>query len=139
MMTGSGALKSLEDFPGNYLRVQLGGAIMPLTTTMSQTAIRHILLRHEQGAGHAAEGYVLRRSGWIVAIATSWLAQRTSSPRLPMLTWDSIPIIAITGHVSSTLDRAEPRFQEVDHCRDTRCRLPNTRSSSRNQKTSPRP
>ena len=65
-----------------------GGAIMPTYDAMARgTTVRHVLARHEQGAGHMAQGYA-RASGRVgVAIATSDRARRTSSRRSPTRGW----------------------------------------------------
>ena len=72
-MTGSGAiLRSLELLGVKDVFGLPGGAIIPFyDELMSSTAIRHILVRHEQGAGHAAEGYASSSNKVGVAIATS--------------------------------------------------------------------
>src|SRR5690606_22367254 len=72
-MTGSGAiLASLEKLGVTDVFGLPGGAIMPFyDELMASTAIRHILVRHEQGAGHAAEGYAAASGRVGVAIATS--------------------------------------------------------------------
>ena len=73
MLTGSGAvLRSLEHLGITDVFGLPGGAIMPFyDELMASTAIRHILVRHEQGAGHAAEGYASSTGKIGVAIATS--------------------------------------------------------------------
>ncbi len=115
VLTGSGALlKSLE-----YLGIKdvfglPGGAIMPFyDELMSQTAIRHILVRHEQGAGHAAEGYALASGQVGVCIATSGPGATNLVTAIADAYMDSIPMIAITGQVFSHLMGTDA-FQEVD-------------------------
>ena len=73
ILTGSGAiLRSLEKLGVNDVFGLPGGAIMPFyDELMASTAIRHILVRHEQGAGHAAEGYASSSGKLGVCIATS--------------------------------------------------------------------
>ena len=73
MLTGSGAiLRSLELLGVTDVFGLPGGAIMPFyDELMSADKIRHILVRHEQGAGHAAEGYAASSGRLGVAIATS--------------------------------------------------------------------
>ena len=73
LLTGSGAiLKTLEMLGIKDAFGLPGGAIMPFyDELMASTAVRHILVRHEQGAGHAAEGYAAASGGVGVAIATS--------------------------------------------------------------------
>ena len=89
ILTGSGAiLRSLEHLGIKDVFGLPGGAIIPFyDELMASTTIRHILVRHEQGAGHAAEGYSATGGQVGVAIATSGPAQRTLSPRSPMPTW----------------------------------------------------
>ena len=115
MMTGSGALlKSLEILGITDVFGLPGGAIMPFyDELMSQTAIRHILVRHEQGAGHAAEGYALAKGQVGVCIATSGPGATNLVTAIADAHMDSIPMIAITGQVFSTLMGTDA-FQEVD-------------------------
>lgn len=80
---------------------------------MTQTAIRHILVRHEQGAGHAAEGYALAKGTVGVCIATSGPGATNLVTAIADAHMDSIPMIAITGQVFSTLMGTDA-FQEVD-------------------------
>ncbi len=115
VLNGSAALlKSLE-----YLGVKdvfglPGGAIMPFyDELMAQSAIRHILVRHEQGAGHAAEGYALASGGVGVCIATSGPGATNLVTAIADAYMDSIPMIAITGQVFSHLMGTDA-FQEVD-------------------------
>ena len=115
ILTGSGAiLKSLEILGIKDVFGLPGGAIMPFyDELMSQTAIRHILVRHEQGAGHAAEGYALANGTVGVCIATSGPGATNLVTAIADAHMDSIPMIAITGQVFSTLMGTDA-FQEVD-------------------------
>ena len=115
ILTGSGAmLKSLEMLGIKHVFGLPGGAIMPFyDELMSQTAIRHFLVRHEQGAGHAAEGYALANGGVGVCIATSGPGATNLVTALADAHMDSIPLIAITGQVFSSLMGTDA-FQEVD-------------------------
>ena len=115
MMTGSGALlKSLEILGITDVFGLPGGAIMPFyDELMSQSTIRHILVRHEQGAGHAAEGYALAKGQVGVCIATSGPGATNLVTAIADAHMDSIPMIAITGQVFSTLMGTDA-FQEVD-------------------------
>ncbi|MFM6967359.1 MAG: acetolactate synthase large subunit [Microbacteriaceae bacterium] len=115
ILTGSGAiLKSLEILGIKDVFGLPGGAIMPFyDELMSQTAIRHILVRHEQGAGHAAEGYALAKGTVGVCIATSGPGATNLVTAIADAHMDSIPMIAITGQVFSTLMGTDA-FQEVD-------------------------
>lgn len=115
ILTGSGAiLKSLEILGIKDVFGLPGGAIMPFyDELMTQTAIRHILVRHEQGAGHAAEGYALAKGTVGVCIATSGPGATNLVTAIADAHMDSIPMIAITGQVFSTLMGTDA-FQEVD-------------------------
>jgi acetolactate synthase-1/2/3 large subunit len=115
LLTGSGAiLRSLE-----YLGIKdvfglPGGAILPFyDELMASTAIRHILVRHEQGAGHAAEGYASSSKQIGVAIATSGPGATNLVTAIADAYMDSVPLLAITGQVFSTLMGSDA-FQEVD-------------------------
>lgn len=115
ILTGSGAiLKSLEILGITDVFGLPGGAIMPFyDELMSQTSIRHILVRHEQGAGHAAEGYALAKGTVGVCIATSGPGATNLVTAIADAHMDSVPLIAITGQVFSTLMGTDA-FQEVD-------------------------
>ena len=91
-----------------------GGAIMPFyDELMASTSIRHILVRHEQGAGHAAEGYAAASGKVGVAIATSGPGATNLVTAIADAHMDSVPMIAITGQVFST-SMGTDAFQEVD-------------------------
>ncbi len=115
ILTGSGAiLKSLELLGVKDVFGLPGGAIIPFyDELMSSTAIRHILVRHEQGAGHAAEGYAAASGGVGVAIATSGPGATNLVTAIADAYMDSVPLLAITGQVFSTLMGTDA-FQEVD-------------------------
>ena len=78
-----------------------GGAILPAYDPIFDSSIRHILVRHEQGAGHAATGYaqVSGRAG--VCIATSGPGATNLVTPLADAAMDSVPLVAITGQVPS--------------------------------------
>jgi acetolactate synthase-1/2/3 large subunit len=80
---------------------------------MSSRCIRHILVRHEQGAGHAAEGYASSSGKVGVAIATSGPGATNLVTAIADAHMDSVPLIAITGQVFST-SMGTDAFQEVD-------------------------
>ena len=80
---------------------------------MSSQAIRHILVRHEQGAGHAAEGYASSSGRVGVAIATSGPGATNLVTAIADAHMDSVPLLAITGQVFST-SMGTDAFQEVD-------------------------
>jgi acetolactate synthase-1/2/3 large subunit len=115
ILTGSGAiLRTLEHLGVKDVFGLPGGAIIPFyDELMSSTAIRHILVRHEQGAGHAAEGYAAATNQVGVAIATSGPGATNLVTAIADAYMDSVPILAITGQVFSTLMGTDA-FQEVD-------------------------
>jgi acetolactate synthase-1/2/3 large subunit len=115
ILTGSGAiLRSLEHLGVTDVFGLPGGAIMPFyDELMSSTAIRHILVRHEQGAGHAAEGYASSTGKVGVAIATSGPGATNLVTAIADAHLDSVPLLAITGQVFST-SMGTDAFQEVD-------------------------
>jgi acetolactate synthase-1/2/3 large subunit len=91
-----------------------GGAILPVyDPLMDSTALRHILVRHEQGAGHAAEGYASASGRTGVAIATSGPGATNLVTAIADAYMDSVPIVCITGQVFSTLMGTDA-FQEAD-------------------------
>jgi acetolactate synthase-1/2/3 large subunit len=91
-----------------------GGAILPLYQTLPEyPALRHVLVRHEQNAGHAADGYA-RTSGKVgVAIATSGPGATNLVTPLATAMMDSVPIVAITGQVPRAAIGRDA-FQETD-------------------------
>ncbi len=115
MLTGSGAiLRSLEHLGVTDVFGLPGGAIMPFyDELMASTAIRHILVRHEQGAGHAAEGYAAASGRLGVCIATSGPGATNLVTAIADAHMDSVPMLAITGQVFST-SMGTDAFQEVD-------------------------
>src|SRR6186713_2389446 len=90
-----------------------GGAILPAYDAMLGYPIRHILTRHEQGATHMADGYARASGGVGVAIATSGPGATNMVTGLATAMLDSIPIVCITGQVSSKVLGSDA-FQEVD-------------------------
>jgi acetolactate synthase-1/2/3 large subunit len=115
MLTGSGAiLRTLEHLGIKDVFGLPGGAIMPFyDELMASTAVRHILVRHEQGAGHAAEGYASSSGQIGVAIATSGPGATNLVTAIADAHMDSVPLLAITGQVFST-SMGTDAFQEVD-------------------------
>ena len=90
-----------------------GGAILPVYDAMPAYPVRHILARHEQAAGHMADGYA-RVSGRVgVVTVTSGPAATNLVTALATAMMDSIPILAITGQVPTTL-LGNDAFQETD-------------------------
>ena len=91
-----------------------GGAILPVyDPLMDSTELRHILVRHEQGAGHAAEGYASASNKIGVAIATSGPGATNLVTAIADAYMDSVPIVCITGQVFSNLMGTDA-FQEAD-------------------------
>jgi acetolactate synthase-1/2/3 large subunit len=113
-LTGAQALiKSLEMEEVEVMFGLPGGAILPVYDPIIDSPIRHILVRHEQGAGHMAEGYahVTGRPG--VAMVTSGPAATNIVTPLCDAYMDSIPMVCITGQVPSTAIGSDA-FQECD-------------------------
>jgi acetolactate synthase-1/2/3 large subunit len=90
-----------------------GGAIMPAYDALPRFPIRHVLVRHEQGAAHMAEGYARASGGVGVAIATSGPGATNLVTGIANAMLDSIPIVCITGQVPSHLLGTDA-FQETD-------------------------
>ena len=91
-----------------------GGAIMPAYDALPQyPGLRHILVRHEQGAAHMADGFARASGGVGVAVATSGPGATNLVTGIANAMMDSIPIVCITGQVASTLIGSDA-FQEVD-------------------------
>jgi acetolactate synthase-1/2/3 large subunit len=90
-----------------------GGAILPVYDALRKFPIHHVLVRHEQGAAHMADGYA-RASGRVgVAVATSGPGATNLVTGIATAMLDSIPIVCITGQVSSKLLGTDA-FQEID-------------------------
>ncbi len=90
-----------------------GGAILPTYDALSRSKIHHVLVRHEQGATHMADGYA-RASGKVgVAIATSGPGATNMVTGIATAMMDSSPIVCITGQVGSSVIGTDA-FQEVD-------------------------
>ena len=115
LMTGAEAVVRSLDLLGVTDVFGLpGGAIMPVyDPLMDDEAVRHILVRHEQGAGHAAEGYASATGRTGVAIATSGPGATNLVTAIADAYMDSVPIVCITGQVFSTLMGTDA-FQEAD-------------------------
>ncbi|WBU39283.1 acetolactate synthase large subunit [Homoserinibacter sp. YIM 151385] len=115
ILTGSGQiLATLEKLGVTDVFGLPGGAIMPFyDELMASEAVRHILVRHEQGAGHAAEGYAAASGRVGVAIATSGPGATNLVTAIADAHMDSVPMIALTGQVFSTVMGTDA-FQEVD-------------------------
>jgi acetolactate synthase-1/2/3 large subunit len=91
-----------------------GGAVLPLYDALySATGLRHILVRHEQGAGHAAQGYAAATGKVGVCMATSGPGATNLVTPLTDANMDSVPMVAITGNVPSAAMGSDA-FQEAD-------------------------
>jgi acetolactate synthase-1/2/3 large subunit len=113
MNGGQALIKSLEMEGVEVVFGLPGGAILPVYDPIIDSPIRHILVRHEQGAGHMAEGYahVTGRPG--VAMVTSGPGATNIVTPLADAMMDSIPIVVITGQVPSAAIGTDA-FQECD-------------------------
>ena len=113
-MTGATALvKSLEAAGVDVMFGLPGGAILPAYDPIFDSTIRHILVRHEQGAGHAATGYAQVTGKAGVCIATSGPGATNLVTPLMDASMDSVPLVAITGQVPSAAIGTDA-FQEAD-------------------------
>ena len=113
-LTGAQALvKSLETEGVEVIFGLPGGAILPVYDPIIDSPIRHVLVRHEQGAGHMAEGYaqVTGRPG--VALVTSGPGATNIVTALCDAYMDSIPMVCITGQVPTSAIGTDA-FQEAD-------------------------
>lgn len=100
-LTGAQALiKSLEHEGVEVIFGLPGGAILPAYDPIIESPIRHILVRHEQGAGHMAEGYAHASGRPGVCMVTSGPGATNIVTPLADAYIDSIPMVAITGQVS---------------------------------------
>jgi acetolactate synthase I/II/III large subunit len=91
-----------------------GGAILPVyDPLMDSPSVRHILVRHEQGAGHAAEGYAAASNRVGVCMATSGPGATNLVTPIADAHMDSVPMVAITGQVPSAFIGSDA-FQEAD-------------------------
>jgi acetolactate synthase-1/2/3 large subunit len=115
VLSGAAAIvRSLEMLGVEHIFGLPGGAILPTyDPLMDSTKIRHILVRHEQGAGHAAEGYASASGRLGVCIATSGPGATNLVTAIADAYMDSVPILAITGQVGSKLIGTDA-FQEAD-------------------------
>ncbi len=114
-MTGADAiLRSLEAEGVEVAFGLPGGAILPLYDAMARgTSVRHVLARHEQGAGHMAEGYARASGGVGVAIATSGPGATNLVTPIADAWMDSTPLVCITGQVRTSVIGSDA-FQECD-------------------------
>ncbi len=113
-LTGAQALiKSLEMCGVETIFGLPGGAILPVYDPLIDSPIRHILVRHEQGAGHMAEGYALATGKPGVAMVTSGPGATNIVTPIANAHMDSTPLVVITGQVP-TSSIGSDAFQECD-------------------------
>ncbi|WP_235840352.1 acetolactate synthase large subunit [Corynebacterium yudongzhengii] len=114
-MSGAQAIvRSLENLDAGTVFGIPGGAVLPLYDALfASQKLRHVLTRHEQGAGHASEGYAMTSGKVGVCIATSGPGATNLVTALADAALDSVPIVAITGQVGSSLLGTDA-FQEAD-------------------------
>src|SRR5438477_9379528 len=114
-MTGAEmVVEALKDQGVEYVFGYPGGAVLPIYDAMfQQDKLKHILVRHEQGAGHAAEGYA-RSTGKVgVMLVTSGPGATNAVTALTDALMDSIPLVCLTGQVPTHLI-GNDAFQEAD-------------------------
>jgi acetolactate synthase-1/2/3 large subunit len=113
-MTGAASLvRSLEALDVDVVFGIPGGAILPAYDPLFDSSVRHILVRHEQGAGHAASGYAHATGKVGVCMATSGPGATNLVTPIADAYMDSIGIVAITGQVSRSAIGTDA-FQEAD-------------------------
>ncbi|GIG25303.1 acetolactate synthase large subunit [Cellulomonas denverensis] len=114
-VTGAQSIvRSLEEAGAEVVFGIPGGAILPTyDPLMDSTRIRHILVRHEQGGGHAAQGYAHATGKVGVCMATSGPGATNLVTPIADANMDSIPLVAITGQVAAPLIGTDA-FQEAD-------------------------
>ena len=106
--------KALEDQKVDYIFGYPGGAVLPIYDELkNHKTIKHILARHEQGAGHAAEGYARSSGKPGVLLVTSGPGATNAVTALTDAYMDSIPIVCISGQVPTHLIGTDA-FQECD-------------------------
>ncbi|ETJ01491.1 MAG: Acetolactate synthase [Actinomyces urogenitalis DORA_12] len=115
LMTGAQALvRALEDVGVTDIFGMPGGAILPFYDPLfASEKIRHVLVRHEQGAGHAAEGYAMVTGRVGVCVATSGPGATNLITAIGDAHMDSVPMVAITGQVGTRAIGTDA-FQEAD-------------------------
>ncbi|WP_248760095.1 acetolactate synthase large subunit [Pseudarthrobacter sp. SSS035] len=114
VMTGSQAIvRSLEELGVDDIFGLPGGAILPTYDPLMASRMNHVLVRHEQGAGHAAQGYAMVTGRVGVCIATSGPGATNLVTAIMDAHMDSVPMVAITGQVSSGVIGTDA-FQEAD-------------------------
>ncbi|WP_018600852.1 acetolactate synthase large subunit [Mycobacterium sp. 155] len=116
-LTGAQAvIRSLEEIGVDVIFGIPGGAVLPVYDPLFDSQrLRHVLVRHEQGAGHAASGYAHATGKVGVMMATSGPGATNLVTPLADAQMDSIPVVAITGQVGRSLIGTDA-FQEADIC-----------------------
>ncbi|POX40441.1 acetolactate synthase large subunit [Streptomyces sp. Ru73] len=116
-VTGAQSLiRSLEEVGADTVFGLPGGAILPAYDPMMDSSkVRHVLVRHEQGAGHAATGYAQATGKVGVCMATSGPGATNLVTPIADAHMDSVPLVAITGQVASAAIGTDA-FQEADIC-----------------------
>ncbi|GAA5150738.1 acetolactate synthase large subunit [Nocardioides marinquilinus] len=113
-ITGAQSLvRSLEAAGAENIFGIPGGTILPSYDPLMDSSIRHILVRHEQGAGHAAQGYAAATGKVGVCMATSGPGATNLVTPLADAHMDSVPLVAVTGQVSAAMIGTDA-FQEAD-------------------------
>ncbi len=113
-LTGAQSLiKSLEAAGVEHIFGIPGGAILPAYDPLMDSTIRHILVRHEQGAGHAAQGYAAATGRVGVCMATSGPGATNLVTPIADAHMDSVPMVAVTGQVGVDMIGTDA-FQEAD-------------------------
>jgi acetolactate synthase I/II/III large subunit len=113
-LTGAEILcESLTKLGVRHLFGYPGGAILPVYDALGKSKLHHILVRHEQGATHMADGYARASGGIGVAMATSGPGATNMVTGIATAMLDSSPVVCITGQVSSKLLGSDA-FQEID-------------------------
>ncbi len=114
-MTGAEiVVRALRDNGAEHVFGYPGGAVLPIYDELfQQEEVQHILVRHEQGAGHAAEGYARSTGKPGVMLVTSGPGATNAVTPLQDALMDSIPLVCITGQVPTTLIGSDG-FQECD-------------------------
>ena len=113
-VTGAESLiRSLEAAGAAHVFGIPGGAILPAYDPMMDSSMRHILVRHEQGAGHAAQGYAAASGRVGVCMATSGPGATNLVTPLADAHMDSVPMVAVTGQVGASMIGTDA-FQEAD-------------------------
>jgi len=115
LMTGAAMVfKALEDQGVSHIFGYPGGAVLPIYDELKNNKkIKHILVRHEQGAGHAAEGYARSTGKAGVILVTSGPGATNTVTALTDALMDSVPLVCITGQVPTHLIGTDA-FQECD-------------------------